>query len=428
MSKRHFVCTDAKNNNNKYWNVEWDETTGNTTVTYGRVGTLGVSENYNWTRSQYESKIKSKLKKRSDGTFYTEVDIISESSITPTTASKEMVKKSAMDELAGNCPILKTLVKRLIEENKHELYQSTGGKIQVNIDTGAVTTELGVVSKSMIDTARNHLQLMSPFVLKGDLDNDRYLENLNQYLRFIPQDVGRTRGWHTRFLTDQNSLVKQNDLLDQLEASVDLAESSINSQLTADQPKNLFNTSIKLVEDADTIKMVEKMFFSTLNSQHVSSKLKPVRVYEVTLNNMKEAYEKDGAKMNDQRMLWHGTRAFNILSIFKNGLMIPKSGGSINITGRMFGDGIYTSDQSSKALNYSYGYWDGGTKDSNCFMFLCDVAMGNYHVPTSPSASLHRYGYDSVWAKPGKSGIMNNEMIVYRTSQCNIRYLVEFSK
>ena len=36
MSKRHFVCTDAKNNNNKYWNVEWDETTGNATVTYGR--------------------------------------------------------------------------------------------------------------------------------------------------------------------------------------------------------------------------------------------------------------------------------------------------------------------------------------------------------------------------------------------------------
>ena len=76
MSKRHFVCTDAKNNNNKYWNVEWDETTGNATVTYGRVGTSGVSESYNWTRSQYESKIKSKTKKRSDGTFYTEVDII----------------------------------------------------------------------------------------------------------------------------------------------------------------------------------------------------------------------------------------------------------------------------------------------------------------------------------------------------------------
>lgn len=428
MSKRHFVCTDAKNNNNKYWNVEWDEATGNAIVTYGRVGTSGVSENYNWTRSEYEKKVKSKLKKRSDGTFYTEVDIISESSIQPTTASKEIVKKSAMDELAGNCPVLTKLVRRLVEENKHELYQSTGGKIQVNIDTGAVTTELGVVSKGMIEAARNHLQLMSPYVIKGDIDNDRYLENLNQYLRFIPQDVGRTRGWHTRFLTNQDSLVKQNTLLDQLEASVDLAEMSINSQLTADQPKNLFNTSIKLVDDDTIIKMVEKMFFSTLNSQHVSSKLKPVRVYEVTLNNMKEAYEKDGATMSDQRMLWHGTRAFNILSIFKNGLMIPKSGGSINITGRMFGDGIYTSDQSSKALNYSYGYWDGGSKDSNCFMFLCDVAMGNYHVPTGPSSSLHRYGYDSVWAKPDTSGIMNNEMIVYRTSQCNIRYLVEFSK
>ena len=428
MSKRHFVCTDAKNNNNKYWNVEWDETTGNATVTYGRVGTSGVSESYNWTRSQYESKIKSKTKKRSDGTFYTEVDIITESSVSPSIASKEIVKKSAMDELAGNCPTLKELVKRLVEENKHELYHSTGGKIQVNLDTGAVTTELGVVSKSMIEAARTHLQAMSPFVMKGDIDSDRYLENLNQYLRYVPQDVGRTRGWHKNFLVDQNSLIKQNTLLDQLEASVDLAESSIKGQLEDNSPTNLFNTTIKLVEDTDIINMVEKMFFSTLNSQHVSSRLKPVRVFEVTLNNMKEAYENDGAKMKDQRMLWHGTRAFNILSIFKNGLMIPRSGGSINITGRMFGDGIYTSDQSSKALNYSYGYWDGGSKDSNCFMFLCDVAMGDYHVPSGPSSSLHRYGYDSVWAKPGKSGILNNEMIVYRTSQVNIRYLVEFSK
>ena len=93
----------------------------------------------------------------------------------------------------------------------------------------------------------------------------------------------------------------------------------------------------------------------------------------------------------------------------------------------MFGDGLYFSSQSTKSLNYAQGYWDGGPRDNNCFMFLCDVAMGTYHVPSGPSSQLHKHGHDSIWAKPGKSGIQNDEMIVFRTSQVNIRYLVEFS-
>ena len=61
-------------------------------------------------------------------------------------------------------------------------------------------------------------------------------------------------------------------------------------------------------------------------------------------------------------------------------------------------------------------------------MFLCDVAMGNYYTPKSSSESLPKAGYDSTWAIPGKSGIQNDEIIVYRTSQCNIRYLIEFGE
>ena len=56
MSKRYFVCTDAKNNNNKFWLVDYNETTGVAVVTYGRVGTTGVVENYNWTQNNTMQK------------------------------------------------------------------------------------------------------------------------------------------------------------------------------------------------------------------------------------------------------------------------------------------------------------------------------------------------------------------------------------
>ena len=61
-------------------------------------------------------------------------------------------------------------------------------------------------------------------------------------------------------------------------------------------------------------------------------------------------------------------------------------------------------------------------------MFLSDVAMGKYYVPSGPSSNLPKKGYDSTFAKAHKSGVMNNEMIVYKLNQCNLTYLVEFGK
>ena len=149
-------------------------------------------------------------------------------------------------------------------------------------------------------------------------------------------------------------------------------------------------------------------------------------IYVVSNEDWDSRYEPVAKKLGNEMMLWHGTRAFNILSIFKVGLIIPRSGGSYHITGRMFGDGLYFSDQSSKSLNYSYGYWDGGNRDNNCFMFLADVSMGKSYTPSGPTSSIPK-GYDSTFAKAQKSGVMNNEMIVYDVNQANLRYLCEFS-
>jgi poly [ADP-ribose] polymerase len=140
---------------------------------------------------------------------------------------------------------------------------------------------------------------------------------------------------------------------------------------------------------------------------------------------MQEGWKKSGQKVGNVVELWHGTKASNLLSILKCGLIIPPSNASF-CTGRMFGNGIYFSDQSTKSLNYAYGYWSGRT-DNNCFMFLADVAMGKHYVPKSAGEHLPKPGYDSTYAKAGVSGVINNEMIVYKTYQVNLRFLVEFA-
>ena len=56
-----------------------------------------------------------------------------------------------------------------------------------------------------------------------------------------------------------------------------------------------------------------------------------------------------GEPIGNVMELWHGTRVENVLSILKGGLIIPKSSAG-HVTGRMFGDGVYFSDQSTNPL------------------------------------------------------------------------------
>ncbi|MFK5151055.1 hypothetical protein ACI4CU_27210, partial [Klebsiella pneumoniae] len=135
----------------------------------------------------------------------------------------------------------------------------------------------------------------------------------------------------------------------------------------------------------------------------------------------------NGKKVGNIKELWHGTRVGNVLSIMKGGFVIPPSNAS-HVTGRMFGNGVYFSDQSTKSLNYAYGCAPGqkGGIEKSTFMFLSDVAMGKEYIPSSWGGNLPMPGYDSTYAMAGRSGVQNNEMIVYKTYQINPRYLVEF--
>jgi len=64
-------------------------------------------------------------------------------------------------------------------------------------------------------------------------------------------------------------------------------------------------------------------------------------------------------------------------------------------------------------------------------MFLADVAMGKEFVPGNNGAWRNSYpvrGYDSVHAVGGRSGVQNDECIVYGTNQANLTYLCEFKR
>src|SRR5207237_10291665 len=101
-----------------------------------------------------------------------------------------------------------------------------------------------------------------------------------------------------------------------------------------------------------------------------SGYLDVVRVHEVEIGPMREAFERRGRRIGNVMELWHGTRAGNLLSILKSGFVVPPPSAP-HVTGRMFGDGIYFSDQSTKSLNYAHGHSNGSREDRS-FMSPCD--------------------------------------------------------
>ena len=423
VEQHMFVLTDATNNNNKFWEATLYDN-NDCLCRWGRVGADGQSKMFNGIgKYGMESKIREKT-----GKGYREVQVMGKAA-SAEQVSKTQLKEVATSELAGKDPILKELVTRLAEANKHQIMQASGGQMHLDLSTGIISTPVGVVTLDNIQAARKDLLIMAKYVETNDFDANKFVSTLNEYLMLVPQKVGHSRGWHRDFLENKASLQRQNTLLDQLETSVDLASKQLASaakQSGTAAPSQIFDVKISVVEDKKIISAIEKIYKAGYNQMHASRNLKPYKVYEVELPHMAKAYETDGATLSNIMRLWHGTRAFNVLSILKNGLIIPKNTGTYQITGRMFGDGLYFSDQSTKSLNYSYGYWDGSAKDNECFMFLADVGMGKYYVPNSSNSRLPMAGYDSTFAQAGKSGVHNNEMIVYRTPQANLKYLVEF--
>lgn len=433
---KKFVKSDAEANNNKVWQYTvFDD--GTMEIEYGRIGNSLQSDGPEpFSQSKIDKKVKEKTQPwngKKGG--YVAIDVMAApSGPSGPSGSASHVKTAAVRDIAGTDPVLTSLVTRLAEANKHEIQIASGGQMDIDLSTGIISTPVGVVSKANVDQARIILGTkLEPFVKKQDFDNSDFKRALSDYLMLVPQRVGH-RGWHSTFLPDVAAMTRQVSLLDQLDASIELVEQRLTAaqQVATGKPATVparaFDVRLELMDEKDPdFVAICKFYNDGKNDRHSSHHLKPKRGFRLTIPHMKAAWDVDGAKMTNQWRLWHGSRIFNLLSIMKRGFVLPQQLPTAVIAGAMFGSGLYFSDQSTKSLNYSYGYWQGGGGyDNNCFMFVVDVAMGKYHVPSGPRNAPPPSGYDSTFAKAKESGVLNNEMIVFRLGQANITHLIEF--
>ena len=425
LEHKKFSLTNLGVNSNKFWNVtlfdnddvhsQWgrqgDGQKGGQQKTWNNVG-----------KSFMEKKIREKEKKG----YRENKTIESSGSISTSTLSNHKLKDIAVKQIKSSCKLVQDLVDFLVKVNAHNILIATKGQIVFDTSTAQFKTTQGIVVPEQVDRARQLLTDLSDFVVDKNYDDYDFEDKLNEYLSLIPRDFGRKRIEPRNILPNLSVIQKENDILDSLDASFAGAIKTPKKKTKKkDDTPSVFNVEMKLVEDKKVIKSISDKINNTRKRGHVCNHLKLSKIYEVNVKVMNDFFENDGKKVGNIKSLYHGSRSSNILSILRQGLVIPPSHSS-HCTGRLLGNGCYFASSSTKSLNYSYGYWDG-TKNNRCFMFITDVALGKSYTPKSLYGQFPKPKYDSIWAKAGITGFLkNDEFVVYRTSQSNFRYLLEF--
>lgn len=457
IRKIHLVKSDPVNNNNKFWNcTEFDDFS--VVCTWGRIGDSGQSQTKTFS-SQYEASkfvdSKSADKKRSgrNGEIaYCEIDIIDEASSKVIAPTSKTVTATAVKDIATKQIVVASksretieLIKYFADQNIHNITSFSNNQITYNYDKGQFQTALGLVGQNTIDSARDTLIKIADCIYTNDY-SEKLMEFTRNYLMSIPQNIGRNRLELRDFWSDMSKVQTQNSLLDGLQASLATAKNTVKSDNKIIIPEEqVFNTELDIVTDINIINKIFDYYNKTKSTMHNCYTMRPKKMWSVKIKAMQEAFENYGSKIGNVISGYHGSGSENYLSLLKFGL-ITRPPNSAHVSGKQFGCGTYSAPvhridgtlvkgAGTKALQYATGRY-GSSRNSRTFMFFVEMAMGKFYVPSYRNYQSINYpvnGYDSTWAygstmngNTNYSGVMNDEAIVYKDNQVNIKYLVEF--
>lgn len=434
IEHRRFSLFNADGRNNKFWNVTlYDD--DSVEINYGPQGMPGQRKVFQpgdkkAGRRGFEKQIREKTSAGHTGGAYTENAVV-ETTQTPTTtkrvANGELAAKAIADIAKDQRSELAALIQYFADVNAHNIMEASGGKITYNASAGTFSTTQGVVTLDQIRQARNFLDEIATQAEQGDFVSDTFKSYLNPYLSLIPQKgLVRQMDFKQMFSPD-HGLVRQNDMLDALESSYAAVIATPKAEGTPVEQAmpTMFHVTLESVECGTEYDRIRRFYRDTKGGHRDVEAYDVKRCFRLNIEHMATAFEQHGSKMANIWELWHGTKASNMLSILKVGMIVPPAA-SPHVTARLYGDGIYFSDMSSKSIRYATGAWGGGGATDRKFMLMVKVAMGKYYIP-SGGVSRVPTGYDSCFAKAGQSGVINNEMIVYKTSQACPVHLIEFT-
>lgn len=417
------ICVSVATNNNKFYYLDLHDD-DSVRVRYGRYIESGgeLQTQSDTTQPGGERLFNKKLNEKTNK-GYNPQPVLDSNIPTGAGAKNAGLEQIALQQIRTSSDEVRALISFLCGQNIHNI--TSNSAIKYNAVTGVFSTASGLITQGGILDGRLLLSKIKDKVDAQAWDDD-YIALLNRFLTIVPRDFGRTRPDPKALFPDDDEIQKQLGLLDSLEASLTTATAPKDEDGEPEPMPQLFDTGLELLRDQAQFDAIKHHFESSAKAEHATIKhLRLTNVYTVEIGNMKSAFEERGLPKGNVHRLWHGTSSANVLSILKSGFMLtPPS--TAHIAGKNFGNGLYFAPASTKSLQYANGFW-GGQGARKIYMFLNDVAVGQAFEPPTTTRNDPPKGFDSYWARAGKSGwLINDEVVVFDTAQANPTFLLEF--
>lgn len=394
-----YMCT--QDNNNKYYFM-FEQSDGTFKVDYGRVDV--TTQHASYPMYQWDKKYREKVAK--GYIDRTELYVIEDDTDTKDTVDETFISKNSF-------------VKRLIEDLKRWATNTVSANYKVSSKN---------VTQKMIDEAQGIIDSIAR-VYSGNYKHTDINELLLKLFTVIPRKMGNVKDYLVRE-NDTNERVSQiiaeeQSLLDTMAGQVSMQETKKEVITEADIQEtkgvlDMMGIEVEHVTDANEIIKVKQQM------GEVSNLFK--NLYKVTNHATEKKYK--SIPISNEKLLFHGSRNQNFFNILKTGLLIRPSCAAYS--GSMFGDGIYYATKAKKSLGYtsiSGSYWAGGNSNK-AYMAIFAVNLGNQKDVYQHTSECYNFSektiapHNSVFAHAGKS-LYNDELIVYNTNRCTIKYLIE---
>jgi poly [ADP-ribose] polymerase len=450
--------TDIKTNRNKYYSIELHGAGGQYRVYthYGRTDDLETNPRAGARESRYFASLgdadaeyrKIYAQKTSAAKGYKEVNLASarigshklqgrssghvdgetlqRMEGDGTAKAKPVVKKSELD------PELQSLVRLIYEEATDALTTTVAAKITAN----GIETPLGVLTLGQIEKGQAILDQAYAIFKQSKTISDRIRSDLTdlsgEFYTVIPHRIGRSRAAAQQavidtlaeFSTKSETLQLMRDMLKVnssgeaghnvlFEDEVDGKYKALGCTIAWLQPKHG-----EFLEVKDYVE----------RSQVKTNRIKVQNVFRLRREPEHQSYAE---ALGNHQMLFHGSRGKNWVGILSRGILLPKVVVTLGVNrtdAGWLGSGIYFGNAACTSL-----YYTSPGRRKTRMMAVARVALGKtkqfrqitYGIDGPPAGFHSCHGVRNT--KQAPSQFEDDELVVYRSEQQRLEYLVEYT-
>lgn len=388
---KKYILVNANANNNRYCNICVDASRNRFSYEIGRVGARGLKRYHSLSQlANFEEDLLKKGYKNISETVQSQED------------------ESEIEEISDK--EIRGLVERLISYSKVALKEA-------EVDFTSVSDEA-------MDEVQNLI-----YKLEGVKDVDSFNKIILRIVEVIPRKMKNVQEVLVSDRRDfRNRIIKEQSLLDNVRTARGSAD---NVKKEGGTVLDRFGLEIFRSDEETTKQVVSHLHPSTQPLVKAVYTIHNKRTYQEMCSYM----EQRGMDKADVHFLYHGSLNANQWGLITQGPHANPPKG-VQITGKMFGFGVYFANNSKKSVNYTSltgSYWAHGD-EGTAYLQIYKVAFANpldlYNW--DPSCSKLKKGnigaHDAVFAHKSPGFLVNDEIIAYDDRAFTIAYLIELTR